>query len=64
MIPYWYVIQEVIYHQMVDGDQNKYQRPPPLNYPDQDDTPDNETYEIWQSPEFKYLWDAGLLKDP
>ena len=49
---------------MVDGDQNKYQRPPPLNYPDQDDTPDDETYEIWQSPEFKYLWDAGLLKDP
>ena len=40
MIPYWYVIQEVIYHQMVDGDQNKYQRPPPLNYPDEEDTPD------------------------
>ena len=39
-IPYWYVIQEVIYHQMVDGDQNKYQRPPPLNYPDDEDTPD------------------------
>lgn len=40
LIPYWLVIQEVIYHQMVDGDQNKYQRPPPLNYPDDEDTPD------------------------
>jgi hypothetical protein len=41
LIPYWCVIQEVIYNQMVDGDQNKYQRPPPLNYPyDSEDTPD------------------------
>ena len=43
-LPYIMVIQEVIYHQMVDGDQNKYQRPPPLNYPDEEDTPDTE---IW-----------------
>lgn len=44
LLPYWGVIQEVIYNQMVDGDQNKYQRPPPLNYPDEEDTPDTETY--------------------
>lgn len=44
LIPYWLVIQEVIYHQMVDGDQNKYQRPPPLNGFDEEDTPDTETY--------------------
>jgi hypothetical protein len=49
---------------MVDGDGLKYQRPPPLNYPDAEDTPDDETYENWQSPEFKYLWDAGIVKDP
>lgn len=49
LIPYWGVIQEVIYNQMVDGDQNKYQRPPPLNYPDEEDTPDTETYENWKS---------------
>ena len=64
LIPYWYVIQEVIYHQMVDGDQNKYQRPPPLNYPDEDDTPDTETHDIWQTGEFTYFWDAGLMRDP
>ena len=64
LIPYWLVIQEVIYHQMVDGDQNKYQRPPPLNYPDEEDTPDTETYELWKSEEFTYLHDAGILRDP
>ena len=49
---------------MVDGDQNKYQRPPPLNYPDKEDTPDDETFAVFQSPEFTYLHDAGLLRDP
>ena len=49
---------------MVDGDQNKYQRPPPLNYPDSEDTPDTETWNIWRSHEYMYLHDAGLLTDP
>jgi hypothetical protein len=64
MVPYIMVYFEVVYHQMVDGDGLKYQRPPPLNYPDDEDTPDTETFENWKSPEFIYLWDAGLLKDP
>ena len=64
LVPYWFVIQEVIYNQMVDGDQNKYQRPPPLNYPDEEDTPDTEAIEIWNSPEFTYLHDGGMLRDP
>lgn len=49
---------------MVDGDGLKYQRPPPLNYPDDEDTPDFETYDNWKTPEFTYLYDAGLLRDP
>ena len=40
LIPYTLVISEVVYNQMVDGDGLKYQRPPPLNYPDEEDTPD------------------------
>lgn len=64
LTPYWYVTCESVYQQMVDGDQWKYQRPPPLNYPDEEDTPDTEAYENWKTPEFTYLWDAGLLKDP
>ncbi len=64
LTPYWLVITEVVYNQMVDGDGLKYQRPPPLNYPDDEDTPDFETYDNWQTPEFTYLHDAGLLKDP
>lgn len=64
MVPYIMVITEVVYVQMVDGDGLKYQRPPPLNYPDEEDTPDTETYENWKTPEFTYLWDAGILKDP
>ena len=33
--PIWYVLTEMIYLQWVDGEQFKYQRPPPLNYPDE-----------------------------
>lgn len=40
LTPYIMVITEVVYNQMVDGDGLKYQRPPPLNYPDDEDTPD------------------------
>jgi hypothetical protein len=64
LCPYWYVIDECIYEQQVDGDGFKYQRPPPLNYPDEEDTPDTETYENWKTPEFTYLWDSGILRDP
>ncbi|CAM6006534.1 unnamed protein product [Sphagnum balticum] len=62
--PFIYVIAEVVYQQMVNGDGIKYQRPPPLNFPDEEDTPDTETHELWQTPAFVYLWDAGLMKDP
>jgi hypothetical protein len=64
LTPFWLVITEVVYHQMVDGDGLKYQRPPPLNYPDEEDTPDFETYENWKTPEFTYLHDSGILRDP
>jgi hypothetical protein len=50
MVPYVLVFFEVVYHQMVDGDGLKYQRPPALNYPDEEDTPDFETYENWKTP--------------
>ena len=44
LVPYWYVIIEVIYAEMVDPETWKLQRPPPLNYPDEEDTPDFETH--------------------
>jgi hypothetical protein len=44
LTPYWYVLTEMVYSGMVDLDQFKYQRPPPLNYPDIEDSPDTETY--------------------
>ena len=44
LVPYWYVIIEVIYAEMVDPETWKLQRPPPLNYPDDEDTPDTETH--------------------
>jgi hypothetical protein len=64
LAPFWYVILEVVYNQMVDSDVIKFQRPPPLNYPDVEDTPDTETYDMWKTAEFAYLHDAGLLSDP
>ena len=44
LAPYWIVLNEMIYQGGVDQDQFKYQRPPPLNYPDEEDSPDVETY--------------------
>ena len=42
----------------------RYQRPPPLNWPDAEDTPDDDTYALFDSPEFKMLYEAGLLVAP
>jgi hypothetical protein len=40
------------------------QRPPPFEYPDPEDTPDGRDLKLFQSSEYKYLQEAGLLGDP
>jgi hypothetical protein len=41
---------ELFYQGWSDEDNNRYQRPPPLMYPDEDDTPDPEDFLIFQTP--------------
>lgn len=48
----------------VDDDNYRYQRPPPLMYPDEDDTPDPEDFLVFQTQEYNEWWDAGVLKRP
>jgi hypothetical protein len=41
MTPIWFLAFELFYQYWPDVDNWRYQRPPPLNFPDEDDTPDN-----------------------
>ena len=41
---------EFFFQGWVDEDNYRYQRPPPLMYPDEDDTPDPEDFLIFQTP--------------
>ena len=40
MIPFWFTYVEFFYQEWPDDDNWRYQRPPPLNYPDDMETPD------------------------
>lgn len=62
--PLWFFASELFYQEWPDEDNWRYQRPPPLNYPNEEDTPDEETAANFASVQFQELWDAGVLKDP
>jgi hypothetical protein len=47
-----------------DEDYWRFQRPPPLNLPDPEDTPDEDTYQMFHSPSFRRLYEAGILVPP
>ncbi len=60
----WFTLGELVWQNWADEDNNRYQRPPPLNYPDEDETPDTDMYESFQTKEYRYLYEAGQLKPP
>ena len=62
--PLWFFANELFYQEWPDEDNWRMQRPPPVNWPDEEDTPDFETYYNFKSPQYQQLWDAGALKDP
>lgn len=41
LTPIWFNFSELFLQYWPDEDNWRYQRPPPLNYPDEGDTPDN-----------------------
>ena len=61
MIPYLYVINEFYIQKFPDENHWRLQRPPPFEYPDAQDTPDTSDNELFDSPEYKMLEEAGLV---
>lgn len=49
-LPLTFYANELFYQGWSDEDAYRYQRPPPLNYPDEDDTPDIEDFLVFQTP--------------
>lgn len=54
---------EFLYSHYPDEDYWKIGHPPPLDFPDADDTNDTETYQDYNSQEGRYLVDTGII-DP
>ena len=42
--PIWFNMCELFFQYWPDEDNWRYQRPPPLNYPDESETPDTEYF--------------------
>ena len=63
-LPVWFVFNEMILQAWPDEDNWRYQRPPAFQYQDDDDTPDLETLSLFKSPQYRQLWEAGILVDP
>ena len=63
-MPLTFFANELFYQGWSDEDSYRYQRPPPLNYPDEDDTPDIEDFLVFQTPQYNEWYDAGLAKKP
>lgn len=55
---------EFFFQKFPDEDYWRFQRPPPLECWDEDDTPDRETERLFHTPEFKWLYEAGILVPP
>ena len=64
MIPYIFVSSEFFLQKFPDEYHWRLQRPPPLEYPDPEDTPDRRDEQLFKSKEYKYLQEAGLVGDP
>jgi hypothetical protein len=47
-----------------DADNWRYQRPPPLNFPDDAETPDTEYHRMFKSEPHKDFYDAGIVNAP
>ena len=63
-LPYLFFGCELFYQGWSDEDAWKYQRPPPLHYPDAEDTPDAEDFLAFQTKEFNEWYNAGIVKKP
>lgn len=49
MAPLWVFASDLYFQYWPDADNWRYQRPPPYNYPDDSDTPDDEYAQMFKS---------------
>lgn len=62
-LPIIYFFSDFIYQNANDEDSWRISRPPPLNYPDIDDTDDTDTYQDYHSRTGRLMKDTGLVGD-
>ena len=62
--PLWFFGNELFFQYWPDEDNWRYQRPPPLNYPDETETPDNEYLDMFKSGPHRDYYDAGIVNAP
>ena len=62
--PLWFFANELFLQYWGEEDNFKYQRPPPLNYPNDSDTPDDKLLAMFKSVPHMNLYDAGVVNAP
>ena len=62
--PLWFFANELFLQYWPEDDNWRYQRPPPLNYPDDLETPDTDYHSMFSSTPHKNLYDAGVVNAP
>ncbi|CAD8056116.1 unnamed protein product [Paramecium primaurelia] len=62
-MPFVYFWVEFLYQRYPDEDHWRITHPPPLNYPDSEDTDDTDTYQDYHSPSGRFLRDIGIIGD-
>lgn len=61
--PFIYFWSEFLYQQLPDEDNWKVPTPPPLDFPDADDTNDSEYYNFYHSKEGRRFHEIGLTDE-
>jgi len=64
LMPLLFFGNEMFYQFWPDVDNWRYQRPPPLNYPNDAETNDTEVHNLFQSSIYKDFVDSGLGTAP
>jgi hypothetical protein len=63
-IPIWFTANELFFQYWPQADTWRYQRPPPYNFPNDDDTPDDIYLRMFNSEPHKDFHDAGIVGAP
>lgn len=62
--PLWVFASDLYLQYWPDADNWRYQRPPPYNYPDDAQTPDDEYLQMFKSKGHRLLYDSGVVNPP